>query len=43
MVGAGGPEWRLVKLRRGIMSREIGAFFVIEARCQRSPIIKTTQ
>ncbi len=24
MVGAGGLEWRLVKLRRGIMSRETG-------------------
>ncbi len=27
MVGAGGREWRLVKLRRGIMSRETGTFF----------------
>ncbi len=27
MVGAGGREWMLVKLRRGIMSRETGSSF----------------
>ncbi len=27
MVGAGGREWKLIKLRRGIMSRETGTFF----------------
>ncbi len=28
MAGAEGREWRLVKLRRGIMSRETGTFFL---------------
>ncbi len=28
MIGAGGREWRLVKLRRDIMSRETGTFFL---------------
>ncbi len=27
MVGAGGRDWRLIKLRRGIMSRETGPSF----------------
>ncbi len=27
MVGAGGREWRLIKLRRGVMSRETGPSF----------------
>ncbi len=27
MVGAGGREWGLIKLRRGIMSRETGTSF----------------
>ncbi len=40
-LGAAGQEWRLVKLRQGMMSREMWTFFFIEASCQRSPIIET--